>query len=227
MKNKSFFIFLLLFALLILPVFSVLAMTEDECKNKGGSCVSGKCTKNSLGSCDGDKSCCEVSKDVFERLGRETGLGNVDFQSSNPIIGIGYVILGFVGLVVVAVIIFGGITWMTASGNEQKVEKGKKMVIGALVGMVIIVSSYGIAKIVYETAGGGSGTPGGGGGPNDCPTAAAPSLFSVQCYDSQEDCDKYLELFGYNTGKQVRNCQCGNEWGTCSTGICCYFGDED
>jgi hypothetical protein len=45
------------------------------------------------------------------------------------------------------VILYGAINYITAGGDAEKSEKGKKMIIGAIVGIVIYVCSY----LIYST----------------------------------------------------------------------------
>ena len=68
------------------------------------------------------------------------------------------IILGFLGLVAVIIIIWGGITWMTSKGEPEKVTKAKKIIISGLIGLALVVFSYAIATFIVgkllEIAGG-------------------------------------------------------------------------
>lgn len=48
----------------------------------------------------------------------------------------------------VVAIILGGILIVTASGDERKIEMGKKFVIAALVGLIIVISAKGIMGLL-------------------------------------------------------------------------------
>lgn len=61
--------------------------------------------------------------------------------------------LGIVGSLALIMFIYGGITWMTAAGNEQNVTKGKNIIIWATLGLVIIFSSYAIVRFVLQAIG--------------------------------------------------------------------------
>jgi len=61
------------------------------------------------------------------------------------------VILGFLGVVAVILILAGGFMWMTAAGNEDKVATAKKLMIAGVVGLVIVLASFGIANFVVNT----------------------------------------------------------------------------
>lgn len=47
--------------------------------------------------------------------------------------------LAFVGAVFMILIIYGGILWMTAGGNEDKVKKARQYIINATIGLVIVI----------------------------------------------------------------------------------------
>ena len=62
--------------------------------------------------------------------------------------------LGFLGLVAVAMIIYAGILMVTAQGEEEQLNKGKKIITWAAIGLVIIMLSFAIVRVVI---GAGSG----------------------------------------------------------------------
>ncbi len=57
-------------------------------------------------------------------------------------------VLGIVGSIALAMFIFGGFTWMTASGNEQAITKGKDILVWATVGLIVIFTSYALVKFI-------------------------------------------------------------------------------
>lgn len=52
------------------------------------------------------------------------------------------VILSFVGTIFFILIIFSGLQWMTAGGNEEKVEQARTRMINASIGLAITVAAY-------------------------------------------------------------------------------------
>ncbi|NCD01040.1 hypothetical protein EOL94_03035 [bacterium] len=58
--------------------------------------------------------------------------------------------LAFLGLIAVVLIIYAGFLWMTANGEEQKVESAKKVLRNAIIGLIIILASWGIATFVLN-----------------------------------------------------------------------------
>jgi len=60
-------------------------------------------------------------------------------------------LLSMVGIVFLLLIIYGGVMWMTAGGNEQRIEKAKKILINASVGLAIIILAYSITYFIVES----------------------------------------------------------------------------
>jgi phage shock protein PspC (stress-responsive transcriptional regulator) len=59
-------------------------------------------------------------------------------------------ILGLVGVLALIVTIWSGIQWITSSGNEEKISSAKKTLIGAVIGLLVIVVSYAIVSFVMD-----------------------------------------------------------------------------
>ncbi len=75
-----------------------------------------------------------------------TGLGSRDIRET-----IGSVInifMGLLGTVAIVIILIGGFQWMTAGGNEEKVEKAKQMLGAGVIGLAIILAAYSITRFV-------------------------------------------------------------------------------
>jgi len=58
---------------------------------------------------------------------------------------LGY-ILGIIGILLVIMLIYGGITYATAAGNEDRIETGKKIMMYAIIGIVIVAAAYVLAN---------------------------------------------------------------------------------
>ncbi|MDO8598691.1 MAG: pilin [bacterium] len=61
------------------------------------------------------------------------------------------VAMGLLGIVAVVIILAGGFIWMTAGGNEEKVEKAKKLIFSGIIGLAIILTSFAIARFVISS----------------------------------------------------------------------------
>ena len=59
-------------------------------------------------------------------------------------------VLGFLGLISVIMIIWGGFTWMTAAGNEEKIKKAKEVLKAAIIGLIVILLSYSIVAFIFS-----------------------------------------------------------------------------
>lgn len=73
-------------------------------------------------------------------------------------VNISKLILGVLGSVTLLFFIYGGIVWLTAAGNTQRIEQGKKVFESALVGLIIVLSSW---LIIYFITAALTGTPAG------------------------------------------------------------------
>lgn len=57
-------------------------------------------------------------------------------------------VLSFVGVVFLILMIYAGITWMTAAGNEQQVTKAKSLMINATIGLIVVFAAYAITSFI-------------------------------------------------------------------------------
>jgi len=60
------------------------------------------------------------------------------------------VMLGFLGVLSVLLLIYGGFIWMTAGGDVDKVQKSKDLIKNAVIGMLIILSAFSIATFILR-----------------------------------------------------------------------------
>lgn len=65
------------------------------------------------------------------------------------------VLLGFIFLYLM---IEGGISWMTAGGNEEKVAKAKVTINAAIAGLIVVFISYALADAIVDVLSSASGT---------------------------------------------------------------------
>ena len=77
-----------------------------------------------------------------------TGLGNTDPRTMAA--SIIRIILGFLGIIAVILILYGGFRWMTAAGNEDSVASAKKIIGAGVIGLVIILMAFGISQFVIN-----------------------------------------------------------------------------
>ena len=82
------------------------------------------------------------------------------------------VAMGMVGMIFLALTVYAGFLWMTASGNEEQVTKAKDIVQRATLGLVIVLAAYSITIFVLAAVGASTGADStaqtGGSGPQGC-----------------------------------------------------------
>ncbi len=101
-------------------------------------------------------------------FGENTGLGSTD-----PRLIVARLIrlaMGFVGIIVLVMILLSGLAMMTSGGDEEKVSSAKKTFFNAIIGLVIMLSAYSIVVFVFNAITGASG----GSSTVEAPTAPDP-----------------------------------------------------
>ncbi|GEM_PF-651301 len=98
-----------------------------------------------------------------ESLGNITGLGGYNptgtdissyTSSVELIISNTLAVLSIIGGIMFTIyFLTGALSWITSGGDQGKVDKAKKMMTGAAIGVIIIGLSYGIAFIVSQVLG--------------------------------------------------------------------------
>ena len=80
--------------------------------------------------------------------------GNIDEGIITSIPGaIGTVVgagLAFIGVLFFILIVYGGLLWMTARGNETQVVKAKDLIQSAIIGLIIVLAAYAITAYISE-----------------------------------------------------------------------------
>jgi cytochrome bd-type quinol oxidase subunit 2 len=100
----------------------------------------------------------DISMGQSERLQalRDNQVGDNYLQDQlGSIVG---VVLSFVGLLFLILLIYAGILWMTASGNDQQVERSRKIIVWALAGLIIVFASFSLVQFLGDRATSSIGT---------------------------------------------------------------------
>jgi cytochrome bd-type quinol oxidase subunit 2 len=79
----------------------------------------------------------------------DTAVNNVELFISN-MIGLLTIVAG---LFFVFYFIMGGLNWITAGGEQGKIEKARDQMVQSVIGMVVIVISYGLMGIIGKFLG--------------------------------------------------------------------------
>jgi len=67
-------------------------------------------------------------------------------------------VLGISGSLALAVFVWGGFMWLTSGGSPDKIEKGKKMLVWAVMGLALIFGAYAITDFIIKAVTGATGT---------------------------------------------------------------------
>ena len=105
---------------------------------------------------------------LAQTTGDQTGsffAEQIGLVSGDPRVIIASVIriaLGFLGIISVILIIYGGWMYMISEGDSEKVNKAKRIIINAIIGLLIIVSAFAITSFILNSLNQGGGNLGGG-----------------------------------------------------------------
>lgn len=95
----------------------------------------------------------QVSEGGLNDVGKaygQTGEPGANYDIRIMIARIIRVILGLLGIVALVIIIYAGFKWMTAGGDEAKIEESKKQLINGIIGLIIILAAFSIATFVFN-----------------------------------------------------------------------------
>ncbi len=136
-----------------------------------------------------------VPTTVYAQVGDDYGLQPVAETISIPsenntdlrvtIVRIINIFLGFLGVIAVCIILYAGYVWMTAGGNEEKVATAKKLLINAVIGLAIILSSFAITSFILNRLQGAIDGTGGNSNPTGPGTGCQDPL---GCFPPDQAC---------------------------------------
>ena len=108
-------------------------------------------------------------KNSLNQLSGSVGTVGLESDITNPIGLLIQAVLALSGMIFLVLTVYAGFLWMTASGNESKVEKAQKIITAAVIGLVIVSSAYAITYYVTKSLGGTAGGPKPGTNDGTCP----------------------------------------------------------
>ncbi len=83
-------------------------------------------------------------------IDKPTNLDLPDISIEQVLQNIFNLVAGIVAAVAALVIIIGGIMWMTAGGDEERVTKARKTILAAIIGLIIVGAAVGIVTFVLR-----------------------------------------------------------------------------
>jgi hypothetical protein len=76
-----------------------------------------------------------------------TKVSNIDVFANRTV----SIVMGILGTLLLLVIVYGGILYITAGGDVKKTQAARHMMINAVIGIVIIFGSYVLIGLVVES----------------------------------------------------------------------------
>lgn len=96
---------------------------------------------------------------ALAQVEQDTGIGlpnPLGYVNPQDIIGnVIKAILGLVGSLALLAFIYGGFLWVTSAGNDEKVKKGKDVIMWSAFGLAVIFASYALVNFVIGAVTGG------------------------------------------------------------------------
>lgn len=80
------------------------------------------------------------------KSGYQTGSGTT---LADVITSVTQAFIGFLGVISTLLIIYAGYLWMTAGGDDSKIEKSKNIIKQVIVGFIVLSLAYGIIAYVF------------------------------------------------------------------------------
>jgi hypothetical protein len=88
----------------------------------------------------------------LEATAQKTGHQEMEVFNSGGLPGaIGFIIgiiLSFTGVIFLLLTIYSGFLWMTAAGNQEQINKAKKIITAAVIGIIIVGAAYAITAFI-------------------------------------------------------------------------------
>lgn len=89
---------------------------------------------------------------ILDGIGERGGVANVSVETA---VGSGIsIILSLVGLIFLIFMVYAGILWLTARGDEGQIDKSRKIIVSTVIGLILTISAYAITALVTGRLGG-------------------------------------------------------------------------
>ncbi len=88
----------------------------------------------------------QLDSSATETLGEASGLSTLDLAIL--IARIIRAVLQFLGIVLVCLLVYAGYIYLTSAGEKEKIDKSKKIIQSAIIGLLIIFASYSLAAYI-------------------------------------------------------------------------------
>jgi hypothetical protein len=139
---------LALLAILIVPTF---ALAEDD-DPSGGTCEACTCPTGYDCILDNGFPACSTGDagDAYRSCLPQNNFVNADMELLDTVTMLINILMSLLGFIAVIIVLIGGFKWMTAAGEDSKVAEAKKTLSAGVIGLVIIMAAWGIARFVIN-----------------------------------------------------------------------------
>lgn len=84
--------------------------------------------------------------DLLDGIGARAGAADVPLTDA---VGSGIsIVLSLVGLIFLVLMVYAGVLWLTARGDEGQVDRSRKIIASTVIGLVLTISAYAITYLV-------------------------------------------------------------------------------
>ncbi|NTW22462.1 hypothetical protein HGA34_02860 [Candidatus Falkowbacteria bacterium] len=82
-----------------------------------------------------------IGDDAYNQSGDPTDIRVIVARMIN-------ILLGFLGIIFTVLVVYAGYQWMTSGGDSSKIGEAKKRVTAGVIGLIIILASWGVSTYV-------------------------------------------------------------------------------
>ncbi|MBI4142771.1 hypothetical protein HY480_02770 [Candidatus Uhrbacteria bacterium] len=106
------------------------------------------------GLCPPGKSAAECATGGLTSTASTAGLGTTPRTLPQIIGTLAYAALSLTGVIFIILMVYAGVLWMQARGNEDDVKKAKDIITNAIIGIVITALAFAITNFILERVAG-------------------------------------------------------------------------
>ncbi|MFA7662357.1 MAG: pilin [Patescibacteria group bacterium] len=156
LTKKRILVGMMTFALaivLVMPTFVMAQGTDELDCTEEGVCACGVGYEPQAGSTGVGCECLATDGSATIQLQPclpTSDYTNDDMDLMTTIVQLINIIMSFLGFIAVIIILIGGFKWMTAQGDDKKVEDAKKTITTGVIGLVVIFAAWGVARFVIN-----------------------------------------------------------------------------
>jgi len=95
----------------------------------------------------------QISNTIANHVNQVANAAGVQNSNTSLVVIIGRIIniaLGFVGIILLLLFLYSGYEYMTAGGDSKKVESAQTRIKNAIIGLLIIMASFGIVNFILS-----------------------------------------------------------------------------